>query len=179
MSCATTSLGITTELQRTTSTMAHLLHIDSSIKGDASVSRSLTARAADVWRTAHPGGTVTYRDFGVDPLPHLDAATGLALQCEGEIVGAVRPEVRIQRLGVHRFRIRSARIERLRQGGAGGCQRSCQAIGSDAERSRRSSYAAATASPGGKRIDASDALQQARSEERNQHQIHAVQAAVD
>jgi FMN-dependent NADH-azoreductase len=58
--------------------MAHLLHIDSSIKGDASVSRSLTAHAADVWRTAHPGGTVTYRDFGVDPLPHLDAATGLA-----------------------------------------------------------------------------------------------------
>ena len=58
--------------------MAHLLHIDSSIRGDALVSRKLTARAAAVWRAAHPGGTVTYRDLGRDPLPHLDAAGGLA-----------------------------------------------------------------------------------------------------
>src|ERR1700724_4441933 len=57
--------------------MAHLLHIDSSIRGDASVSRKLSARAAAVWRAAHPGGTVTYRDLGRDPLPHLDAAGGL------------------------------------------------------------------------------------------------------
>jgi NAD(P)H-dependent FMN reductase len=56
----------------------HLLHIDSSIQGDASVSRKLTARAAAVWRAAHPGGTVTYRDLGRDPLPHLDAAGGMA-----------------------------------------------------------------------------------------------------
>src|SRR6266478_2884499 len=58
--------------------MAHLLHIDSSIRGDASVSRKLTARAAADWRAAHPSGTVTYRDLGRDPLPHLDAAGGLA-----------------------------------------------------------------------------------------------------
>ena len=53
--------------------MPHLLHIDSSIQGEHSVSRRLTARAAAVWRAAHPGGTVTYRDLGADPLPHLDA----------------------------------------------------------------------------------------------------------
>lgn len=58
--------------------MTHLLHIDSSIRGDASVSRKLTARAAAVWRAAHPDGTVTYRDLGRNPLPHLDAAGGLA-----------------------------------------------------------------------------------------------------
>ncbi|MBB2914693.1 FMN-dependent NADH-azoreductase [Streptosporangium becharense] len=52
--------------------MAHLLHIDSSIQGDRSISRRLTARAAAAWRAAHPGGTVTYRDLGGDPLPHLD-----------------------------------------------------------------------------------------------------------
>src|SRR3979411_2492132 len=56
----------------------HLLHIDSSIQGDRSVSRRLTARAAGVWRAAHPGGTVTYRDLGADPLPHLDSDGGLA-----------------------------------------------------------------------------------------------------
>jgi FMN-dependent NADH-azoreductase len=58
--------------------MAHLLHIDSSIQGDRSVSRKLTARARDAWLTAHPGGTVTYRDLGSHPVPHFDAATGLA-----------------------------------------------------------------------------------------------------
>jgi FMN-dependent NADH-azoreductase len=58
--------------------VTHLLHIDSSIRGDASVSRKLTARGAAVWRAAHPGGNVTYRDLGRDPLPHLDAAGGLA-----------------------------------------------------------------------------------------------------
>jgi FMN-dependent NADH-azoreductase len=58
--------------------MAHLLHIDSSIQGDRSVSRRLSARAADRWRAAHPGGTVTYRDLGADPLPHVDATTAPA-----------------------------------------------------------------------------------------------------
>jgi FMN-dependent NADH-azoreductase len=58
--------------------VTHLLHIDSSIRGGASVSRKLSARAAAVWRAAHAGCTVTYRDLGRDPLPHLDAAGGLA-----------------------------------------------------------------------------------------------------
>jgi FMN-dependent NADH-azoreductase len=66
--------------------VTHLLHIDSSIQGDRSVTRKLTARASDVWRETHPGGTVTYRDLGSHPLPHLDVATGLAR--------AVPPEMR-------------------------------------------------------------------------------------
>jgi FMN-dependent NADH-azoreductase len=66
--------------------MSHLLHIDSSVRGDRSVSRKLTARARDTWRAAHPSGTVTYRDLGSNPVPHLDAATGMAR--------AVAPELR-------------------------------------------------------------------------------------
>jgi FMN-dependent NADH-azoreductase len=58
--------------------MAHLLHVDSSIRGELSVSRALTARAARVWQAAHPGGTVTYRDLGANPVPHLDGAGVLA-----------------------------------------------------------------------------------------------------
>jgi FMN-dependent NADH-azoreductase len=58
--------------------MAHLLHIDASIQGDRSVSRRLSDRAARAWQAAHPGGTVTYRDLGRDPIPHLDEASGLA-----------------------------------------------------------------------------------------------------
>jgi FMN-dependent NADH-azoreductase len=56
----------------------HLLHIDSSIQGERSISRRLSARAASGWLAAHPGGTVTYRDLGAHPLPHLDADTGPA-----------------------------------------------------------------------------------------------------
>jgi FMN-dependent NADH-azoreductase len=58
--------------------MPNLLHIDSSVQGDRSVSRRLTARAADRWRAMHPDGAVTYRDLAVNPIPHLDAATGTA-----------------------------------------------------------------------------------------------------
>jgi FMN-dependent NADH-azoreductase len=64
--------------------VAHLLHIDSSIQGDRSVSRKLTARAASVWRAAHPHGTLTYRDLGSHPVPHLDATTGPARQVPTE-----------------------------------------------------------------------------------------------
>jgi FMN-dependent NADH-azoreductase len=58
--------------------MAHLLHIDSSIRVEGSVTRALSARAAAVWREAHPGGTVAYRDLGANPVPHLDTQGGLA-----------------------------------------------------------------------------------------------------
>lgn len=58
--------------------MAHLLHIDSSVQGDRSVSRRLSAHAAERWRATHPGGEVIYRDLSVNPIPHLDAQTGTA-----------------------------------------------------------------------------------------------------
>lgn len=58
--------------------MATLLHIDASIQGDSSVSRQLTARAADAWRAAHPDGTVTYRDLAADPVPHFDATANVS-----------------------------------------------------------------------------------------------------
>lgn len=54
--------------------MPHLLHIDSSIQGERSISRALSARAADRWRDANPDGTVVYRDLAAEPLPHLGPA---------------------------------------------------------------------------------------------------------
>ncbi|MFJ8811969.1 FMN-dependent NADH-azoreductase [Amycolatopsis thermoflava] len=58
--------------------MAHLLHIDSSIRGEESVSRRLTARAAAAWRAAYPDGAVTYRDLARNPVPHLGEAGNTA-----------------------------------------------------------------------------------------------------
>ena len=58
--------------------MAHLLHIDSSITGEESASRRLSARAARRWLAAHPNGTITFRDLAAHPIPHFDAVTGLA-----------------------------------------------------------------------------------------------------
>jgi FMN-dependent NADH-azoreductase len=50
-----------------------LLHIDSSITGDLSVSRELTARTVTAWVAAHPGTEVQYLDLATQVVPHLSA----------------------------------------------------------------------------------------------------------
>jgi len=52
-----------------------LLHIDSSILGEASVSRQISAAIADALRAAHPSAEFAYRDLAADPVPHLTLAT--------------------------------------------------------------------------------------------------------
>lgn len=54
--------------------MATLLHLDSSLNGDQSVSRAVTASFRAAWQDEHPDGTVVYRDLAADPPPHLEAA---------------------------------------------------------------------------------------------------------
>jgi FMN-dependent NADH-azoreductase len=51
-----------------------LLHIDSSIQGEASASRALTREIVARWKTAHPGIEVLYRDLAAHELPHLSPA---------------------------------------------------------------------------------------------------------
>lgn len=48
-----------------------LLHLDSSILGENSVSRSVSAAVVAQLERAHPGLDVTYRDLVANPLPHL------------------------------------------------------------------------------------------------------------
>jgi FMN-dependent NADH-azoreductase len=52
--------------------MAHLLHIDSSPRGDRSHSRRLTKEFIELWQHTNPNDTVTYRDVGRYPVPHVD-----------------------------------------------------------------------------------------------------------
>ncbi|TWT91150.1 FMN-dependent NADH-azoreductase 1 [Pseudobythopirellula maris] len=51
--------------------MAKLLHIDASPRGERSHSKRLSARFVGHWRDAHPGDSVTYRDIGRNPIPHV------------------------------------------------------------------------------------------------------------
>ena len=50
-----------------------LLHIDSSISGEASASRQLSAAIVAVLMRAAPGLDVVRRDLDADPIPHLDS----------------------------------------------------------------------------------------------------------
>jgi FMN-dependent NADH-azoreductase len=52
--------------------MANILHIDSSPRGDRSISRALSHEFVSAWKNTHPGETVTYRDLGHNPVPHVD-----------------------------------------------------------------------------------------------------------
>ena len=49
-----------------------LLHIDSAITGEHSVTRQLTASVVDRIKTFAPGTEVTYRDVVADALPHVE-----------------------------------------------------------------------------------------------------------
>lgn len=65
----------------------HLLHLDSSIQGDASVSRTLSAAIVDRLRRSHGDLELSYRDLGAQPLPHL-TLTGLATPDASTTLGA-------------------------------------------------------------------------------------------
>lgn len=54
--------------------MTHLLQIDASPRGTRSVSRTLSEEFISKWKAAHPHDTVTYRDVGHHPVPHVTEA---------------------------------------------------------------------------------------------------------
>ncbi|MFJ6674540.1 FMN-dependent NADH-azoreductase [Actinosynnema sp. NPDC091369] len=64
--------------------MAHLLHIDTSLRTDGSVSREVSGAYAQAWRAARPDGRYTYRDLAVEPLPHVDAAALATREADGD-----------------------------------------------------------------------------------------------
>ncbi len=53
-----------------------LLHLDSSITGEDSVTRRLSARIVENLRQAYPGISIHYRDLASQPLPHHRLAHG-------------------------------------------------------------------------------------------------------
>jgi FMN-dependent NADH-azoreductase len=54
--------------------MQTVLHIDSSPRGEPSVSRRFTRRFVNLWKMHHPSDRVIYRDLGRHPVPHINEA---------------------------------------------------------------------------------------------------------
>jgi FMN-dependent NADH-azoreductase len=55
----------------TESPATRLLHVDSSLNADNSVSRKLSAALVERWRQVDPSVAVTYRDLAAKPIAHL------------------------------------------------------------------------------------------------------------
>ena len=53
--------------------MSRLLVVETSPRGDHSISRNLTRRFVSHWRAAHPGGEVVVRDLAETDLPFVNA----------------------------------------------------------------------------------------------------------
>ncbi|MBD2070095.1 FMN-dependent NADH-azoreductase [Leptolyngbya sp. FACHB-671] len=54
--------------------MAHILQVDSSPRGERSISRALTKQFVHAWQHTYPEGHITYRDVGRHPIPPIDEA---------------------------------------------------------------------------------------------------------
>jgi len=67
-----------------------LLHIDSSILGDNSASRQLSAELVAAWVAAEPGVKVTYRDLAADAISHLSSASLVAAGTPAEMRDAAQ-----------------------------------------------------------------------------------------
>ncbi|HZH56337.1 MAG TPA: FMN-dependent NADH-azoreductase [Burkholderiaceae bacterium] len=70
-----------------------LLHVDSSINGAASVSRTLSKQAVDQWIARNPGTTVKYLDLAVNTPAHFSAdSMGIRRPASGAVSEAERKE---------------------------------------------------------------------------------------
>lgn len=69
-----------------------LLHLDSSILGDNSASREISASIVSQLRAKNPALAVTYRDLAADPLPHL-SGSHLAAAAGAPVSDTIKTEV--------------------------------------------------------------------------------------
>jgi len=74
----------------TQETAMKLLHLDSSILGEASASRQLSRAVADAWQAAAPVSQVIYRDLASDALSHLSSASLVAAGTPAELRDAAQ-----------------------------------------------------------------------------------------
>jgi len=84
--------------------MAHILHIDASPRGENSFSRMLSGEFVAAWKKVHPDDSVTYRDVGRQPVPHVTEAWIAAAYSAPETwSGELRDAIRVSEQLVDEF----------------------------------------------------------------------------
>jgi FMN-dependent NADH-azoreductase len=84
-----------------------LLHLDSSIMGDGSASRAISAAAVARIRETHPGIDVVYRDLAAEPLPHLTLNAFLNLETGTDVQQFLDADIVVIGAGFYNFSIPS------------------------------------------------------------------------
>lgn len=81
-----------------------LLHLDSSILGDASASRQLSRAVVEAWQAAEPAVQVAYRDLAQDAYAHLSATSLMAGATPAELRDAAqKAEVALSEASLDEF----------------------------------------------------------------------------
>jgi FMN-dependent NADH-azoreductase len=80
-----------------------ILHVDTSITGEASVSRLLSAEIVEAQRRLHPGAEVIVRDLAARPFDHLSGSHLLAAQGAAPVDPAVREDLDAGRQALDEF----------------------------------------------------------------------------
>ncbi len=102
-----------------------LLHIDSSILGDASASRQLSRSLVQAWQAAEPNAQVSYRDLASDALSHPSAASLVAGGTPAELRDPMQGRARLNDLYALLHRGAEWKKGRKRPGGK---QSKCQFV---------------------------------------------------
>jgi FMN-dependent NADH-azoreductase len=84
-----------------------LLHIDSSIMGEGSASRAISAAAVERVRETHSGLEVTYRDLAAEPLPHMTLDTFMKLDSGDDVQQFLDADLVVIGAGFYNFSIPS------------------------------------------------------------------------
>lgn len=84
-----------------------LLHLDSSIMGDGSASRAISAAIVDRLRETQPDLDVVYRDLAAEPLPHLTLDTFMTLDTGADVQQFLDADIVVIGAGFYNFSIPS------------------------------------------------------------------------
>ncbi len=84
-----------------------LLHLDSSIMGEGSASRAISAAVVERLRETSPELEVTYRDLAAEPIPHMTLDTFLKLESGDDVQQFLDADVVVIGAGFYNFTIPS------------------------------------------------------------------------
>jgi len=84
-----------------------LLHLDSSIMGDGSASRAISAAIVERIRETHADIEITYRDLAAEPLPHMTLDAFMALDSGEEVRQFLDADIVVIGAGFYNFSIPS------------------------------------------------------------------------